>query len=455
MLSIQIFTQSQKTSGTIKLTFKLRDGRKADLRFKSDLVADVEQLAKLENDGSPKSRYKIYDKILSANIKNEIALIEDAYMKMNEDGLDITSAVLTSLVQEAKNQVVEKRNSEPSLLERFQSYINEAVKLEFIQNKRELRYKSIHGCLSRFLTIKGKSQITADELTSDDVLAFKSFLADEYLYVNRNKRLYAGLPSLSIPKKKRADNTVAVMLKALKAAYATFDCKSPFDAMPKKYKAAILREQYIEPICLNRDEFFKLMKSSVPEKLQETKDAFLLQCAFGCRVADFASLTMNSISVNEDGIPYIHYIPQKTIRTNIQLTETKTPIMLYALDIIKKYEFKFPILKYVSGKSGYNVKIKEVFQYCGFDRKVREINPETNKIDTFPLYEVASSKLCRKTHVNIMNEIQIDKYAAGLHSAGSNAVDRYINNTISQHFLMMCATFNQPFYKVDEELNVI
>ena len=41
------------------------------------------------------------------------------------------------------------------------------------------------------------------------------------------------------------------------------------------------------------------------------------------------------------------------------------------------------------------------------------------------IYEIASSKLARKTHVDLMNKVQIDKYAAGLHAKGSGAVDRY------------------------------
>lgn len=62
--------------------------------------------------------------------------------------------------------------------------------------------------------------------------------------------------------------------------------------MPKKYKSALLREQYEEPVCLMRDEFFKVLNTDVPEALQETKDAFVLQCAFGARISDFSALSM-------------------------------------------------------------------------------------------------------------------------------------------------------------------
>ncbi|MFR1954620.1 hypothetical protein [Phocaeicola coprophilus] len=69
---------------------------------------------------------------------------------------------------------------------------------------------------------------------------------------------------------------------------------------------------------------------------------------------------MDKIGVNIDGIPYIHYLLQKTLRNNEHKEEIEIPIMKYTLGIIKKWKFKFPILKYVTGKSGYNVKIRKL-----------------------------------------------------------------------------------------------
>ena len=50
------------------------------------------------------------------------------------------------------------------------------------------------------------------------------------------------------------------------------------------------------------------------------------------------------------------------------------------------------------------------------------------------IYEVASSKLARKTHVDLMNKVQVNKYAAGLHAKNSSAVDRYIKT----FFILKC-----------------
>ncbi len=67
----------------------------------------------------------------------------------------------------------------------------------------------------------------------------------------------------------------------------------------------------------------------------------------------------------------------------------------------------------------------------------------------------ASSKLGRKTHVGMMNKVQIDLYAAGLHKTGSAAVNSYTKLELEDRFILMCADFLQKPYKVDSELNVI
>jgi hypothetical protein len=69
---------------------------------------------------------------------------------------------------------------------------------------------------------------------------------------------------------------------------------------------------------------------------------------------------MDKVVVSAEGIPYLRYLPQKTLKSNEHKDEVEIPIIRYALDIIKKWQFNFPILKYVTGKSGYNVKIRKL-----------------------------------------------------------------------------------------------
>lgn len=69
------------------------------------------------------------------------------------------------------------------------------------------------------------------------------------------------------------------------------------------------------------------------------------------------------------------------------------------------------------------------------------------------LYELGSSKLARKTFGDMLDELQIDSFAAGLHR--SDAVKRYQENGITKRFKLISAAFGEPLYKVDEKLEVI
>ena len=129
--------------------------------------------------------------------------------------------------------------------------------------------------------------------------------------------------------------------------------------------------------------------------------------------------------------------------------------MLFALDIIKKYDFNFACTRYAYGENGYNAKIKEILKHCGIDRTCASFDDEAGTNVYLPIYEFGSSKLARKTHIDLMNKVQVNKYVAGLHKAGSHAVDRYTQLELKDHFALMCAAFDQPQYKVDQDLNVI
>ena len=54
-----------------------------------------------------------------------------------------------------------------------------------------------------------------------------------------------------------------------------------------------------------------------------------------------------------------------------------------------------------------------------------------------------------------MNKVQVDKYAAGLHSKNSDAVNRYTKLGVKDRFILMCAAFDCNEYKVDNKLHII
>lgn len=463
MERVTIFLRTTKTEGNIKLRFRLRDGREVDLYHKSEIRAALKDMAKFDENGNVKPKVSVFNKELKLAIDCEMDAISAAYHSLCEkmqkghiNGEIFEDAIDSLLNPDTQSQ----KKAEMTMLERFGGFIAEGFRDGIFAEKRMRHYRVVYGALERFLAIKNLRNITPVEFTADMLMDLRYFFTNEYEYVEKYSYLYEGKIERDIPRQPRDVNTTITKLKKLQAFFNELEDKeeiiaSPFRKLGKKRKAAVLKERYDEPVYLYKDELLKVMHTEVPATLQETKECFLLQCAFGCRIADFQALTMSKIKVTDNGIPFIHYLPKKTLRENVENTEIETPIMRYALDLIKKWQFDFPILKYVTGKSGYNAKIKLLLQYCGIDRECKVFDDELNDNIYEPLYTFGSSKLCRKTHVDIMNKVQVNMYAAGLHKEGSQAVNRYTKMEMKDHFTLMCVAFDQPIYKVDKELNVI
>ncbi len=119
---------------------------------------------------------------------------------------------------------------------------------------------------------------------------------------------------------------------------------SPFTYLGRNKKRIMMRESYASPVFLLQDEFLKVRDADVPESLQKIKDAFVLQCVFGCRISEFKRLTMDNIDVTDDGIIFVHYLPEKTLRENIGRDvkrygppATKGENMYTILNFLQKY----------------------------------------------------------------------------------------------------------------------
>lgn len=463
MERVTIFLRTTKTEGDIKLRFRLRDGREVDLYHKSEIRAALKDMAKFDENGNVKPKVSIFNKELKLAIDREMDAIYAAYHSLCEkmqkghiNGEIFEDAIDLVLNPDTRSQ----KKAEMTMLERFDRFIADGYRDGIFAEGRMKHYRVVYGALERFLAIKNLRSITPIEFTADMLMDLRYFFTNEYEYVEKYSYLYDNKIERDIPRQPRDMNTTITRLKKLQAFFNELEDKeeimaSPFRKLGKKRKAAVLKERYDEPVYLYKDELLKVMRTEVPATLQETKECFLLQCAFGCRIADFQALSMSKIKVTDNGIPFIHYLPKKTLRENVENTEIETPVMRYALDLIKKWQFNFPILKYVTGKSGYNAKIKLLLQYCGIDRECKIFDDGLNDNVYKPLYTFGSSKLCRKTHVDIMNKVQVNMYAAGLHKEGSKAVNRYTRMEMKDHFTLMCVAFEQPIYKVDKELNII
>ena len=456
-ITFNITTSKKKD---VKVRYRLRDGRKIQLCHKSDIVADVTDLAKFNPDGTTKSRVSVFNQHLSKGLTAEYQLMVKAYTLMKDNGYDMTSDVFELEISKLKNPIVQTRIDKPNVVASFRTYADKSLRHGVIGDARFRHIAVVADKLERFLIINGISGITTEEFDADNLMDFRDFIFDEYKYVKHYPKLYENVKDQNKPQSRLSMNTVVSQMKMLQTFFTELEdtdeiSKSPFRKLGKDRKKTVMKTKYDDPVFLRDDEFFSILKTDVPSSLQDTKDAFLVQCAFGCRVSDFRKMDMNTISVSEDGIPYVHYIPQKTADAQTGNEEIQTPIVRYAFDIIKRTGFVFPILNNLYGKNGYNASIKYLLRICKIDREVAQYNEESRQNEYSPLYSVGSSKLCRKTHVDMMNKVQVDMYAAGLHKEGSLAVTRYTKLELKDRFALLNAAFKQEQYKVNKKFNII
>lgn len=450
-----------KKEGKVKVRYRLRDGRKIQICHTSDITCDLKELEQFMPNGETVSRKKVYNIQLSESLKREYEVMKAAYAKMCDEGLDITTEVFEREIAAIKTPIQVVRAEQPSIIQRFRKYADDAYRNGILGANRHKHIIVVSDKLERFLIIKGISAITAEEFTIDHLMDFREFLFDEYKYVTKYPKLYLRVLPQNKPSARLSMNTVTSQLKMFQTFFTELENreeinKSPFRKLGKVSKKSLMKTKYDNPVFLRKDEFQKLLTAKVvPPSMQVTLDAFLVQTAFGCRISDFQKMNMSKIAVSEEGIPYIHYIPKKTADDQEDNTEVNTPILRFAFDIIKKTEFHFPILKNASGSVGYNNRIKALLQHFKIDRLVEKYNEETKENEYVELYKVASSKLARKTHVDMMNKVQVDMYAAGLHKAGSSAVKHYTNLELKDHFALMNAAFEQDSYYVNKNLELL
>ena len=459
MISIKMIAKTEKKDGLIHVRFRLVDGRRADISHKTDILATPDEIDKFDQYGDLKPKVRLYNVELEDKITREKRLMIDAYKDLLEEGLDLTAGNLDQKILERVNPVQAERVQDNTLLTLFKKYADESLRDGVFGQNRYNHIMVVYGKLSRYLKIRGQSSITAREFDADQLWDFRGFIIDEYIYAKKYPRLYTDFSKKNFPTAPLSINTAASQMKMLQAFFNSLDPeqlnRSPFEALRKDRKDLVMRTMYDDPVSLTIEEVRKIMDFEAPNWLKGTKDAILVLCAIGARISDFKEMSMDNIGVTEDGIPFVHYLPNKTKRNQGNNKETETPLIRFAFDIIKKNNFKFKEAKYASGTNGLNAKLKQLLKICGIDRKVPVYNEQTGKNEYVPIYTLGCSKLGRKTNEDLFKKAQVNLYASGLHKEGSSAISRYTIITTWDRFILLSAGFEQDLYRVDKNLNVL
>jgi len=462
MTTVKAFIRTGKKDKEVNIRFRLSDGRDVQLFHKSEfMVLPILWDAKNEQ-YKAKSVIKLEQRTLfNSSINERKSLILSVY----GGDKSLTSEKLEDLIDKHLHpEKYDITNRKESLCEMFQRYVDGWLDTGVIGSGRKKHYDVVIRELTRFFIINGIDGCPVEDFNKDTILKFREFLRTEYKLVDKYPGLYVDMNSRNRPSKERSQNTIAEKLLLLQAFMVELESNdiipvSPFRKIGKE-KEAIMKQQYDEPIFLTKTEFNAILTKECPESLQRVKDLFIVQCCFGCRIGDFRRFTFDNIAI-EEGIPYIHYLPQKTHRDGLIRTEIRTPVIRIAYNVIMKYKGGLPnnaLLPYYpdgNGETGYNYQIKKLLEYYEIDRKVAMFSTTLGANEYKCIYEVASSKLARKTHVDLMNKVQVDKYAAGLHAKNSSAIERYTNMGIKERFILMCAAFGCDEYRVNNTLDIV
>ena len=371
-----------------------------------------------------------------------------AYTLMQLKRMDMNSRIFEIQVQRVMTEDVGmiKPKCGVPVTKRLMRYIEESYRDGVIGHGRYMVLLGKARKLQRFLTIKGLSAISAREFSSDLLLEYRQFIYDEYQYVTKFPELYPKGEGRHAPARRCKCTTVVHDLKALQAFFRELEDtgeirRSPFKKISFEKRRSIMHVMYDAPIFLKAEELRRVMTTGVPPELQWVKDVFVLNCALGCRIGDLLRLTMDKVAVSDEGIPYVHYIPSKTARSQGTNHEIQTPLIEPALEIIRRTRLAFIGHNPKYEREVYNKKLRNLLEYCGIDRPVCLYDHVLADNIYRPLYEVASSKLARKTHVDMLTKVQINYYVAGLHQPGSDAVFRYTNLELKDRYKLLQAAF--------------
>ena len=175
--------RTTKKEGTIRLRFRLTDGRRANLYHKSEIKADLNELSKLTKEGEPKPKISVYNKALVEKIRREREAMEKAYQEMQERGLELNGKVFEDIVNNILHPARVKVNSMLFLLPRFKCFIEDGETNGVFGKARKSHYNVVYGILERFLSIKHNQKIKTTDFTSDLLIELYRFISNEWEYV--------------------------------------------------------------------------------------------------------------------------------------------------------------------------------------------------------------------------------------------------------------------------------
>jgi integrase len=351
---------------------------------------------------------------------------------MIEQKEDLDSKVFTLFVNNTlnPNNNNEDKNNSYSLIILFNHFIN----FKDFEYKRELFFKSVSRLLNRYekyisITTHKKYVLNVRKIDSEKLQDIEKFIMSETEIIKQYPEIYE--EEKYYVNSQKSYNTLNKIMRGIREFFIwciknNYIIKSPFEnyEMPQAI--------YGTPYYITIEERNKIYSFDVTtiktakykdERLEISKDMFVLQCCIGCRVKDMLALKQKNV-INGA----IEYIANKTKKENARTI--RVPLNKIAQEIINKYkqeDKEAPLLPFCV-EQRYNQNIKTLFRFAGIDRVVTIFNSTTKQQEQHPLYEIASSHLARRTFIgNLYKQVKDPNLIGALsgHVEGSKAFARY------------------------------
>lgn len=239
------------------------------------------------------------------------------------------------------------------------------------------------------------------------------------------------------------DNYVGSVIKLLKAFFNylnnekginTGNFHKKFFVTHEESEILVLSPERVNLLITNNNFANKLSPT-----LNKVKDIFVFGCTVGLRYSDLMSLTKANIE-------YFGSNTYLSVRSKKTQTYTKVKLPEYAIEILKKYNYKKGKLLPHFNKVFINKKIKELMEKAEFIEPVNKIRrkrgipvhiyKDKKKQTPFRFCDLVSTHTMRRTAITTMLSLgmkeQMVRKISG-HAAGSKEFHRYVS--FSQMYL--------------------
>ncbi|GGG29368.1 transposase [Dokdonia pacifica] len=303
-------------------------------------------------------------------IKNQIARyskklgeVEARCTAMDED---FTSQILR---REFDKEFKKTKVGASVFFDAYDDFMSDKIKLHEWSHSTIKRYKNIKNILKDFE--KDRSyKLTFSKINSSFHSEFTDYCLNDKEHITNTYSRNLGLFK-------------TFMFWALKKHY-TYNTE--FESFKKKER--VITKQ----IALSKDDIDKLLQTEFKiERLEKVRDIFIFCCVTGMRFGELKLVNIQNI-INDK----IILKEEKSVSKK----ERKIPIPSIGKQILKKYNYKLPLVS----NQKMNKAIKEVFQETGYTYDVEKTTTRGKEVirEKMPYFERIGTHTARRTYITMM-----------------------------------------------------